>query len=78
MFYLKGKKMNEEDMSDLYDRLQDEFDGEQVDEIMHAVAYSFAEMVDDLEIPKREFIARFVEVFDSAYAYITKPEKNNG
>ena len=70
--------MNEEDMSDLYDRLQDEFDGEQVDEIMHAVAYSFAEMVDDLEIPKREFLAHFVELFDSAQEYILRKEEDNG
>ena len=72
------KDFDLDDATDLYDRIQDDIDNEQVDEIMHAFAYSLAEIVVELNIPKREFLAHFVELFDSAQEYILRKEEDNG
>ena len=72
----KEKEFDVNDATDLYDRIQNEIDNEQVDEIMHAFSYSLAQIVADLEIPKKAFLAHFVELFDSACKYINKPNSS--
>lgn len=79
MFYLKGKIMNAEDdmkhaqeCNDLYDKVQQILDDKTIGDIIQVISYTLAEIAVENGVPKNEFVAHVVDMFDRAYEYQTE------
>jgi hypothetical protein len=55
---------------EIYTALVDACLDKEIGDAIHAIAYALAEIVTDNDIPKKEFVAEFIERFDSAYTFL--------
>lgn len=59
-----------QESSEVYLAVSDACINKEVGEVLHAISYVLAEIVADNDIPKKEFIAHFIESFDRAHAFL--------
>jgi hypothetical protein len=63
--------------AEFYQDLLKLFDDKTIGSIMHVITYALAEVATENDIPRRQFIAHFVERFDKSFDFLEQEQKGN-